>query len=95
MLIISLLQGHATTKSGTVAKKALIGSWIDTRTKEDTKKGVQMDLSVGHKDRSVAEKKMIVRNEDAIVDAQKGFTNIYNEEVRHKYTNEPRPPKVN
>ena len=89
------LKDHATTKSGKVAKKALIGSWIDTRSEKNTKKGVQIDLSVGHKDRSVAEKKMINRNEDAIVDASKGFENIYNEEVRHKYTDKPRPPKVN
>ena len=77
------------------SKKAMIGSWIDDKTPEATKKGVQIDLSGGYRDRATAEKKMIERNEDAIVDASKGFENIYHEDVRHKYTETPRPPKEN
>lgn len=77
------------------SKKAMIGSWIDDKTPEATKKGVQIDLSGGYRDRTTAEKKMIDRNEDAIVDASKGFENIYHEDVRHKYTETPRPPKDN
>ena len=72
-----------------------MGSWVDTRTPESTKKGVQIDLSGGYRDRPTAEMKMIDRNEDAIVDASKGFDEIYHEDVRHKYTNTPRPPKEN
>jgi hypothetical protein len=73
--------------------KAVMGSWIDTKTPESTKKGVQMDLSGAYKDREVAEKKMIDRNEDAIADASNYFANIYHEDVRHKYTDTPRPSK--
>jgi hypothetical protein len=77
------------------SKKALMGSWIDTNTPEATKKGVQIDLSGGYKDRPTAEMKMISRNEDAIVDASKGFEEIRHEDVRHKYESTPRPPKEN
>lgn len=87
------LKEEATTKSGTVAKKAMIGSWINKKTKKQTKKGVQMDLSGGYVDRKTAEKKMIDRNEDAIADASKYFEDIYHEDVRHKYTDTPRPKK--
>ena len=75
--------------------KALMGSWIDTKSPEHTEKGVQIDLSGGYKDKTTAEKKMISRNEDAIVDASKGFVNIRHEDVRHKYTDTPRPEKTN
>lgn len=75
--------------------KALMGSWIDRRSPKATKKGVQIDLAGGYKNRTTAEKKMIDRNEDAIVDASKGFEEIYHENVRHKYTDTPRPPKEN
>ena len=80
------LQGHAKNK------KALMGSWIDSQA---PKKGVQIDLSGGYKDRPTAEMKMISRNEDAIVDASKGFEEIRHEDVRHKYEKSPRPPKEN
>ena len=76
-------------------KKALMGSWIDTKSPEHTKKGVQIDMSGGYKDRPTAEMKMISRNEDAIVDASKGFEEIRHEDVRHKYENTPRPAKEN
>lgn len=89
------LKEHAQTTRGTTAKNALIGSWIDTRTPDSTKKGVQMDLSTGYRSREAAERLMVKRNEDAIVDASTGFENIYNEDVRHKYTDAPRPPKEN
>lgn len=83
------LKEHAKTN------KALMGSWIDKKTKKATKKGVQIDLSGGYKDRPTAEMKMISRNEDAIVDASKGFEEIRHEDVRHKYEKTPRPPKEN
>ena len=75
--------------------KALMGSWIDTKTPEHTQKGVQIDMSGGYKNRKTAEMKMISRNEDAIVDASKGFEEIRHEDVRHKYEKTPRPPKEN
>lgn len=87
------MKKHAQTTRGTTAKSALIGSWIDTRSPEKTRKGVQMDFSSGYSSRRTAEKKMVDREEDAIVDASKGFQEIFNEDVRHKYTNTPRPKK--
>ena len=89
------LKEHATTKTGTTAKKSMIGSWVNSKSPKTTKEGVQIDLSSGYKSRRTAEKKMINRDEDAISDASKYFENIYNEDVRHKYTDTPRPKKKN
>jgi hypothetical protein len=83
------LKGEATRPSGTVKPQAMMGSWIDQK---NPKKGIQMDLSVGLKKRGQAEKKMIERNEDAIFDV-KNIADIRHEDVRHKYTDTPRPPK--
>ena len=83
------LKEEATRPSGTVKPQAMMGSWINSK---EPKKGIQMDLSVGLKKRSQAEKKMIDRNEDAIFDV-KNVSDIYHEDVRHKYTDTPRPPK--
>lgn len=83
------LKGEATRASGTVKPQAMMGSWINSKEPE---KGIQMDLSVGLKNRAQAEKKMITRNEDAIFDVKKG-DDIYHEDVRKKYTDTPRPPK--
>lgn len=83
------LKGEATNPSGTVKPQAMMGSWINSKEPE---KGIQMDLSVGLKNRQQAEKKMIARNEDAIFDVKKG-DDIYHEDVRKKYTDTPRPPK--
>ena len=70
---------------------AVMGSWVD---EEAPHKGVQVDLSAGFKTRKSAEKKMVERNEDAVWD-MKSMANIRHEDVRHKYTDTPRPPKVN
>ena len=71
--------------------RAAMGTWVD---EEAPHKGVQIDLSAAHKRRSDAEKKMITRNEDAIWDMGK-MENIRHEDVRGKYTKEPRPAKEN
>ena len=68
-----------------------MGSWVD---EEAPEKGVQIDLSAGYKTKKAAEKKMVERNEDAIFDL-KNMKNIRNEDVRQKYSSEPRPTKVN
>lgn len=83
------LREEARRPSGNVKPQAMMGSWINSK---EPKKGIQMDLSVGLKKRSQAEKKMIDRNEDAIFDV-KNIADIYHEDVRHKYTDTPRPPK--
>lgn len=83
------LRGEATSKSGRIKPQAMMGSWIDS---DNPEKGIQMDLSVGLKKRPYAEKKMIDRNEDAIFDV-KNIADIRHEDVRHRYTNTPRPPK--
>lgn len=83
------LKGEATRPSGEVKPQAMMGSWIDQK---NPKKGIQMDLSVGLKKKSQAERKMIDRNEDAIFDV-KNVADIYHQDVRHKYTDTPRPPK--
>lgn len=77
-------------KGETNNAKAVMGSWVD---EENPRKGVQLDLSVGYKRQSSAEKKMVERNEDAAWD-MKEMKNIRHEDVRHKYTDSPRPPKV-
>lgn len=77
------------------SKKALMGSWVDKSSEENRAKGVQIDLSGGYIGRKAAETRMIDRNEDAISDAENGFADIRNEDVRHKYTDTPRPPKEN
>ena len=83
------LKGEATSKAGNVKPQAMMGSWIDSK---NPKKGIQTDLSVGLQKRGSAEKKMIERNEDAIFDV-KNVADIRHEDVRHKYTDTPRPPK--
>lgn len=70
---------------------AAMGSWVD---EENKHKGVQIDLSSGYKRQSTAEKKMVERNEDAVWD-MKNMQNIRHEDVRHKYTDTPRPEKTN
>jgi hypothetical protein len=80
------LQGHATDS------KAVMGSWVDSKAKE---KGVQIDLSTGHKYKKTAERKMISRNEDAVWNMH-NMRNIRNEAARKRHgITEPRPPKVN
>lgn len=75
--------------------KAMMGSWVDSKTKKGRAKGVQIDLSTGHKQRKRAESKMIDRNEDAIWN-MKTMRNIRNEAVRKRRgITEPRPPKEN
>lgn len=83
------LKGEATRPSGQIKPQAMMGSWIDSKNPD---KGIQMDLSVGLKQRGRAEKKMIDREEDAIFDV-KNIADIRNEDVRHKYTDTPRPKK--
>lgn len=84
------LKDEATYRtSGNVKPEAMMGSWIDSK---NPHKGIQMDLSVGLRKRSDAEKKMVDRNEDAIFDV-KNVADIYHEDVRHKYKDTPRPPK--
>lgn len=83
------LREEATRPSGKIKPQAMMGSWINSKEPE---KGIQMDLSVGLKKRSQAEQKMVDRNEDAIFDV-KNISDIYHEDVRHKYTDTPRPPK--
>jgi len=85
------LRSEATGPSGNVKRQAMMGSWVDSK---NPKKGVQMDLSVGLRNKKYAEEKMIERNEDAIFDV-KNIADIRHEDVRHKYTDTPRPPKVN
>ena len=80
------LKGH------TSDPKAMMGSWVDSKDKE---KGVQIDLSTGHKYKKSAEKKMIDRNEDAVWN-MKSMRNIRNEAARKRHgITEPRPPKEN
>lgn len=79
-------------KGETSDPKAMMGSWVDTKAKE---KGVQIDLSTGHKYKKAAEKKMITRNEDAVWN-MKNMRNIRNEAARKRHgVTEPRPPKEN
>jgi len=83
------LQGHATDA------KAVMGSWVDSKSNKSRKKGVQIDLSTGHKYQKTAEKKMISRNEDAVWNMH-NMRNIRNEAARKRHgITEPRPPKVN
>ena len=84
------LKSEATRASGQIKPQAMMGSWVDS---QNPKKGVQMDLSVGLKNKQQAEKKMVTRNEDAIFDV-KNISDIRHEDVRHKYTDTPRPPKA-
>jgi len=80
------LKSHATDA------KAVMGSWVDSKAKE---KGVQIDLSTGHKYKKIAEKKMIDRNEDAVWNMH-NMRNIRNEAARKRHgITAPRPPKVN
>lgn len=80
------LKGHASDS------KAMMGSWVDSKNKE---KGVQIDLSTGHKYKKSAEKKMIARNEDAVWN-MKSMRNIRNEAARKRHgITEPRPSKEN
>ena len=83
------LREEARRSSGNIKPQAMMGSWINSKEPE---KGIQMDLSVGLKNRNQAERKMVDRNEDAIFDV-KNIEDIYHEDVRHKYTDTPRPPK--
>lgn len=78
-------------KGETRNPSAAMGSWVD---EEAPHKGVQIDLSAAYKKRSTAEKKMIERNEDAVWD-MKTMSGIRHEDVRHKYTDTPRPVKEN
>jgi hypothetical protein len=83
------LSGHATDD------KASMGSWVDNSNKKARSKGVQIDLSTGHKYKKVAEKKMIDRNEDAIF-SMKNMRTTRNEAARKRHgITEPRPPKEN
>ena len=83
------LKSHATDS------KAVMGSWVDTKNKKTKAKGVQIDLSTGHKYKKTAEKKMIARNEDAVWNMGK-MRNIRNEAARKRHgITEPRPPKDN
>lgn len=80
------LKEHATDS------KAVMGSWVDSSAKE---KGVQIDLSTGHKYKKTAERKMIARNEDAVWNMH-NMRNIRNEAARKRHgITEPRPPKAN
>ena len=80
------LKEHATDE------KAMMGSWVDPKAKE---KGVQIDLSTGHKYKKAAERKMIMRNEDAVWNMH-NMRNIRNEAARKRHgITETRPPKVN
>jgi hypothetical protein len=82
-------------KGETSDPKAMMGSWVDTKSKKSRKKGVQIDLSTGHKYQKTAEKKMITRNEDAVWN-MKNMRNIRNEAARKRHgITEPRPPKEN
>jgi hypothetical protein len=75
--------------------KASMGSWVDNSTKAGKQKGVQVDLSTGHKYKKVAEKKMITRNEDAIF-SMHNMRATRNEAARKRHgITEPRPPKEN
>jgi hypothetical protein len=75
--------------------KASMGSWVDNKSKKSRAKGVQIDLSTGHKYKRSAEKKMIARNEDAIF-SMTNMRNTYNEAARKRHgITEPRPPKEN
>jgi hypothetical protein len=79
-------------KGQTSDPKAMMGSWVDSKAKE---KGVQIDLSTGHKYQRTAEKKMISRNEDAVWNMH-NMRNIRNEAARKRHgITEPRPPKEN
>jgi len=83
------LQSHAADS------KAVMGSWVDTKNKKTKEKGVQIDLSTGHKYKKAAERKMIMRNEDAVWNMH-NMRNIRNEAARKRHgITEPRPPKVN
>jgi hypothetical protein len=75
--------------------KASMGSWVDGKSKKSRAKGVQIDLSTGHKYKRTAEKKMIARNEDAIF-SMRSMRNTYNEAARKRHgITDPRPPKEN
>lgn len=83
------LSGHAADD------KASMGSWVDTSSNKSRKKGVQIDLSTGHKYKRSAEKKMIARNEDAIF-SMTNMRTTRNEAARKRHgITEPRPPKEN
>jgi hypothetical protein len=83
------LSGHAADA------KASMGSWVDNSSKKAKQKGIQIDLSTGHKYKKVAEKKMITRNEDAIF-SMHNMRATRNEAARKRHgITEPRPPKVN
>lgn len=70
---------------------AAMGSWVD---EEAPHKGVQIDLSAAYKRKPTAERKMVERNEDAVWD-MKTMSPIRHEDVRHKYSDSPRPAKEN
>jgi hypothetical protein len=75
--------------------KASMGSWVDNKSNKSRKKGVQIDLSTGHRYKRTAEKKMISRNEDAIF-SMHNMRATRNEAARKRHgITEPRPPKVN
>ena len=75
--------------------KASMGSWVDNSSKKSKQKGVQIDLSTGHRYKKVAEKKMINRNEDAIF-SMHNMRATRNEAARKRHgITEPRPPKEN
>jgi len=69
--------------------KAMMGSWIDTKSKKNTRKGVQIDMSTGHINRKPAEDKMLERGEDAIWNMG-SMRNIRNEAVRKRRGTGPR-----
>jgi hypothetical protein len=82
-------------KNETVNPNAMMGSWVDNSTKKGKAKGVQIDLSVGHRYKKHAEDKMIKRNEDAIF-SMSNMRNTRNEAARKRHgITEPRPPKEN
>jgi hypothetical protein len=82
-------------KGETDNPNAMIGSWFDNKTKKSKAKGVQLDLSVGHRYKKTAERKMIDRNEDAIF-SMTNMRNTRHEAARKRHgITTPRPPKEN
>ena len=76
-------------KHETSDKKAMMGSWVDSKSKKSRAKGVQIDLSTGYAQKKRAEDKMIERGEDAIWN-MKSMRNVRNEAVRKRRGMEPR-----
>ena len=79
-------------KHETKDKKAMMGSWVDNKSKKSRAKGVQIDLSTGYAHKKRAEDKMLERDEDAIWN-MKSMRNSRNEAVRKRRGMGPRPQK--